>query len=201
MSKQQAGHGGVVDELLHLVLRAHSSHIPVNRALAAVAEPPPPQQSAATLPLEHEIPSAHCERRRTQTAIYLRYLGRFSGMGVRRAHGLHVGCIYLSLRRFNRIIIVPSFIKCDRLVGASFVEPCALGSWHAVHWSGTQIGQMFLTLCMMATSSSPEVWRGALGGEPGLFADVDLCSCCICAWMFLFQTSISTPTLFTLKGD
>lgn len=36
----QAGHGGVVDELLHLVPRAHSSHIPVNPVLAAVAEPP-----------------------------------------------------------------------------------------------------------------------------------------------------------------
>lgn len=201
MSKQQAGRGGVVDELLHLVLRAHSSHIPAKSALAAVVEPPPPPQSAATLPLEHEIPSAHCERGRTQTAIYLRYLGRFSGTGVRRARGLHVGRIYRWLRRFNGIIIVPSFIKCDRLVSASFVEPCALGSWHTVHWSGTQIGQMFLTLRMMATSSSPDVWRVALAGWPALFADVDLCISRIRAWIFLFPTSISTPTLFPLKVD
>lgn len=147
--------------------------------------PRPPPAVGATLPLEHEIPSAHCERRRTQTAIYLPYLSRFSGTGVRRAHSFHVGCIYLSLRRFNRIIIVPSFIKCDRLVSASFVEPCALGSWHTVQWSVAQIGQMFLTLCMMASSSAPDVWRVPLlvNWVPRRFIYIYLC-------IFLFQTSI-----------
>ena len=36
----------------------------------------------------------------------------------------HFHSISLWLRSFNRIIIVPSFIKCDRLVSASFLEPC-----------------------------------------------------------------------------
>lgn len=57
--------------------------------------------------------------------------------------------IFLSLCSFNRIIIVPSFIKCDRHVSVSFLELCALRSWRTVHWSTKQIEQMFLTLCAM----------------------------------------------------
>lgn len=41
----------------------------------------------------------------------------------------------LHFSAFNRIIIVHSFIKCDRLVSASFLELCALESWHTVRWS------------------------------------------------------------------
>lgn len=93
MSKQQAGRGGVVDELLHLVLGAHSSHIPVNSMLAAAAEPPSSPSSRRPHFLWSMKYLQHTEQRRTQTAIYLRYLSRFSGMGVRRAHSLHVGCI------------------------------------------------------------------------------------------------------------
>lgn len=70
-------------------------------------------------------------------------------MCVYKVHKAHFHSIFLSLCSFNRIIIVPSFIKCDRLVSVSFFEPCALRSRRTVHWSTKQIEQMFLTLCVM----------------------------------------------------
>lgn len=60
---------------------------------------------------------------------------------------------------FGRIPIVSSFIKCDRLVSVIFLEPCAQGSWHTVHWSTTQIEQMFLTLCVILHLQNYSVCR------------------------------------------
>lgn len=57
--------------------------------------------------------------------------------------------IFLFPTTFRMIIIVPAFIKCDRHITASFLELCALRSWHNVHWTTKQIEQMFLTLRVM----------------------------------------------------
>lgn len=109
--------------------------------------------TVAAVCLEHEIPLLEAGKYK-KNAIYLCYLKHFSGMGVYWEYKTHIHSIFLLLCSFNRIIIVPSFIKCDRLVSASFLEPCALESWHTVHWSKIQIEQMFLTLCVTLTHQS-----------------------------------------------
>lgn len=63
--------------------------------------------------------------RRTQNAFFFSLSETFQGhVCVYWVYKAHFHSISLSLCSFNRIIIVPSFIKCDRLVSASFLEPC-----------------------------------------------------------------------------
>lgn len=149
-------------ELLHLLPEDCSSHIPVNSILSAVTGllslvmsqwysllPVSPLKGhrVAMVCLEHEIPLLEAEK--DSKCSFFCYLKRFSGMCVYWVYKAPFHYIFLLLCSFNRIIIVPSFIKCDRLVSVSFLEPCALRSWHTVHWSTKQIEQMFLTLCTM----------------------------------------------------
>ena len=127
-------------EPLHVLPEAVSSHIPVNSIGGDWAPHPVMSQwrclfplqghTAAAVRLEHETPLLETwEGHKTLFFVFFFFFfslsETFQGhVCVHWVYKAHFHSISLWLRSFNRIIIVPSFIKCDRLVSASFLEPC-----------------------------------------------------------------------------
>lgn len=160
-------------EPFHLLPEDRSSHIPVNSIPSAVTG----LLSQSRLPLcftprrtqhfcpEHEIPLQQPENDTKKSSFCVIWTVSLTCLCAERTKLLPLPHIFLLLPgSFNRIIIVPSFIKCDRLVSASFFsEPCALRSRHTVHWSTKQIEQMFLTLCVMPRPQNVSVGYAVRG--------------------------------------
>lgn len=141
----------------------------------------------------------HNRLRRTQNAIYLCYLNRFSSMGVHRAYKAHFHSIFLSLCRLDRIIVVPAFINGDRLVACFIFGTACPGILAFYPLEGkkkktTRLNRCFwhFVWCFPRRSCS---WDMLWEVKVGFFCH---------RWLFfknpLFHWKVNTPTLFALKA-
>lgn len=87
----------------------------------------------------------HTERRRTQTAIYLRYRSRFSRTGVALSTQLHVGCGYLWAVVPAGLLLFPLLSRGTGLISL-FVEPCWISAYRPLELS-SEWTDVFDTLC------------------------------------------------------